>query len=365
MKIQSIQNYSLIFAFLLIFLAPQTTIFNVVILAMFSANLILNFKGNINYPMLIFPFTGFCFIVLINLDNLSNVPSNEVFRLVSIMLLFGLSSSLIKCEPKYIKLVLIVFMSYSFTIALSYMFEITLVTSLVDSYYQNLEIWKTQAGVFNFSNFRTGSYFFNPNLYGQYIVFSYLLFLKFHVGTKGKEYWLFTIFHFLLVLSTGSRTAFAIYALVITFTNIHLIRRYKVKFSLILLVFISVTPFLATIDLDYRFLKFDEGMVSSLSTKSGMLSKYANEEVSFKSLFFGNIYNGEVPFDNDIGYIFYSFGFLGVLVFLSYIFVVSRGNLLFGLVFLFCISTSVFFNFRFLIGVVILFSLYPTREKSV
>jgi hypothetical protein len=223
----------------------------------------------------------------------------------------------------------------------------------------------------DFTFFRTGGIYYNPNLQGQYIVGLLLIFLISSANKTSR--FLKNIFYFLSffsVLLTGSRTSFVIITLIFLF-NIPL--KYKLYIFLFLgilstYVFISFGPNALRIFNVISDLKDSEG---SSNVKLNLLLEHINNSlnslIGFMKLMIGNLWDGKLHLDSDIGYIIYAFGFIGllfmVLYFFSYWNVIKNKFIYFYLLYSF--TATIIFNFKLIFVWFLIFTMAFSRENCL
>jgi hypothetical protein len=169
-------------------------------------------------------------------------------------------------------------------------------------------------------NQRLGSIYYNPNLLGQnLIILMIIYFLVKYFSKINLMDILFLSIGFLMIIGSGSRTAFIVF-LIITFFYIKQFVTTK-KFYLIIIPFLIGSLILIAVNTRLLLIFNQKGLsTDSMGTKHDILFDYLNS-FKFHDLFqyiFGFL-AFEIQFDYDIGNILYNFGFIGLFFFFIFL----------------------------------------------
>ena len=336
-----------------LFLLPQYYIFTFLSVFVIAAIHLGIFVSRRNIISFIFS-AIILFTIIVNISNFVN--TREIIRILIILLLFN---SIIKIQFEnisvkllgFILLYLVVFQFFS-------SFDILGFKNLMYTLYPQDEemILNFDYGILDsttdFSFFRSGGIYYNPNLQGQYIVGLLLIFLI-TVKKKCNIYLvlLFYIVSFLSVILSGSRTSFVIISAII-FLNIS--RKYIVYLAIFMFLVLSYIIFnlelggLRIFDI-VNDLKNSDG---SSNVKLNLLLDYIKSSLDSISgifkLLIGNLWDGKLHLDSDIGYIIYSFGLINLVILFIYLFSFWR-VIKFKYIYLYLFysfTATIFFNFK-------------------
>ncbi len=336
-----------------LFLLPQYYIYTFLSVFVISAANLGVYVSRRNIISLIF--TTIIFLtIIINITNLVN--TREILRILIILLLFN---SILKIQFENISVKLLLFILFYLVIfQLFSSFDIFGFKNLMYTLYPQDEemILNFDYGILDsttdFSFFRSGGIYYNPNLQGQYIVGLLLIFL---ITSKKKcnlfLKFLFFLVSFLSVILSGSRTSFVIISLIIFF---NISRKYFfywmifLFFGLIYILFNLELGGLRIFDV-ISDLKDSDG---SSNVKLNLLLDHIKTSTDSLSgtlrLLIGNLWDGKLHLDSDIGYIIYSFGFVNLVILALYLFSFWR-EIRFKFIYLYllyCFTATIFFNFK-------------------
>lgn len=233
---------------------------------------------------------------------------------------------------------------------------------------------------------RTGGFLGNPN---QCAKFATLLLSAYLITSFRKGFnWVVIAFFIGILVLAGSRTGFlvtiCIFILFVYYkADYSKIKNYKflILGGVILTLYIIYQCTYNALS-DYRFLQVDKGIDNSLMAKFFVATQYSDYLVYSHDLFsilFGRFYNSGFEslansqgfvlgmLDSDIGNIFYSYGLIGLIVFP--LLVVSKFRKehyspLFAIIFMWCLSASVFLHAKFFLFFIMTLMLFSNTSKK-
>ena len=279
-----------------------------------------------------------------------------------------------------ITLVLIVFSQ------IVYLFHVPLLSNLLDRLYPIAEMdvhgvhsMRRYLSLSNFTRYRLGGMYRDPNICAKSLTMLLAGFLALNYGRSMRTLLPFSILCFLAILVTGSRTGFAISAIIII-VYLFLDKRISKfwRWSAVLAA-LGGMVFILTSRLGMRSLNISQGFQNSASQKYLIFQDYLDHEDSLFRLLFGYLdYDRFVPtvmatidkFDADVGYLIYCFGFIGFLAILVYFFTLFRRmdamRYIFFPVLLWMITLSIVMAYRsFFSFMLILSCVYGAHKKKL
>lgn len=264
-----------------------------------------------------------------------------------------------------------------------YMFNLGLVTSIVDKYYPitwneaSVMNMINGASLDNYSDYRFGGLYRNPNHCAKYVSFLLAIFLVNNRATPIKKQLLFIIFCFISILLSGSRTGFIVASLLTLFALLNNKKASIFHQRVGILVGVSSLLYLIIYSNgDARGISIEDGLKDSAGAKFALTIKYILSESSIIHLLFGHLDLSlfKSPFsyslDCEYGYIIYCFGFVGLFAFIYALFKlfnkVEKQDRFFYLLLLWMISSSIFMAYRAAFAFILLLStIYQQKTNKI
>lgn len=205
---------------------------------------------------------------------------------------------------------------------LVYVFGISGITQYLDGIYPINEeqmVW-THRSVSSINelfgvNIRGGGLYRNPNQYTKYLNLLYVLVLN--IRFKSKLKYILPVVFLVSILLTGSRTG------LIVFIFLNLLQYVPGKRSIVSPILLGAILLVVISNFELRSIEFTSAISSGSLTKRIPSIVYIIDQLNVKSLFIGNFYNEDTVsdllnfnfmFDSDLLSVFFSFGFVGLLV---------------------------------------------------
>ena len=213
---------------------------------------------------------------------------------------------------------------------------------------------------------RYGGIYYNPNVLGQMLVFSYLFILLSDLKLPIK--FLLSSFILMSLLLTGSRTAIIIYfisTIIFYFYNSNIKRKYIVK--TIVIVFSFTSLFIAGVMVE-SIMQGVTDPADSLYIKTYILIDYFDNISGVASILLGSGATN-IQFDSDIGNIIANFGllsFISIVAFIMYLYYKTEKQLRYVFtIFLFMFSNTLIYNLQSSIVLLTLLMVlsYKTRNN--
>ena len=267
----------------------------------------------------------------------------------------------------------------------AYVFHIGFVISIVDTVWPITSwgedfITRTNASVdiSNFSEFRLGGLYRNPNHLAKYVTFLLAIYLVNNSHKSIRNQALFSVLCFISIILTGSRTGFVIGSLLILFG---LFRNQGSSKTLRIVAAFSAVGYLA-----YTFIQgtggrgmhIEEGLQDSAGAKLLLVIDYLSQEINPIYLAFGHLdfslfspsFDVLYSFDCEYGYLIYCFGFFGLFAFIYYLVKiykrVDKSDRIFFFVLLWMITSSIFMAYRAVFVFMLLLStIYQQKLKRI
>lgn len=229
----------------------------------------------------------------------------------------------------------------------------------------------------NYSNFRLGGLYHNPNQCAKYISLLLAIYLVNNKNKRFSKQVLFVVLCFIGVLLTGSRTGFIVAALLVVlcfWTNGRMSKALKIITVLGMVAFIVYA--IASGSSNSRSLDIEDGLEGSLFAKAKLVLYYLNTETSALSMVFGHLDLDLFlsPFsyslDCEYGYILYCYGLVGLISFVIYVVKLFKGiekeNRFFMVFLLWMLTSSIFMSYRTVfVFMLILSSIYNRQNREL
>lgn len=329
----------------------------------------------------------FCFSTAVTLAfcllKKEEISSKSLLEWINLLLLFLLFPAVNQCKIK--KIYFYVFISIIILSQLVYILNISAIVNLIESLYpigdesSHYEDYiQENIDVTNITSFRLSGIFRNPNQTARYVTLIIAIFLSNSLPNKLKTAeCLFMIASFGSVFLTGSRTGFIIASLLVIYYFYNIQLRKGAKVGIILLISIILILIIGNgVNVEnYRSMMILDGIDNSAKLKLETFIDYLGKESSLTSLLFGHFdalnYHANAGvlniFDAEYGYGIYKFGFAGfglLVIFVISCFVhTPRKQRIFFIVFMWCITSTIFFSFRMSLVTTICLSLLYRSKK--
>lgn len=328
----------------------------------------------------IFPILAILSSIVINMTG--DVTSKSLLTAFSIILCLVTFSGGVEAQVKNIYL----YICFG-AILLSqvcYMFHLTYVSSFIDTYYPITWgedfITRTNENVtiYNYSEFRLGGLYRNPNHLAKYVCFLLAIYLLNNRNLPIKKLLVFSSLCFISIVFTGSRTGFVIGVLLLLFgLSRNASSSSSLKRIFVFVAILGLVVYFIASGLGGRGMSVEQGMKDSAGLKFYMLLDYLSHENSVIYYIFGHLdhslfkasFQASYSLDSEYGYIIYCFGFVGFLAFIYYLWKVyhhvEKKNRLFFWVLLWMISSTIIMSYRAVFVFFLLLStIYPNDGKK-
>lgn len=243
-----------------------------------------------------------------------------------------------------------------------YMFHIGWAIQLIEKYYpmswgeRMITYANEHVTIRNFSLFRLGGLYHNPNQCAKYITLLMAIFLVNNKNKQISKQSLFLVLSFIGIMMTGSRTGFVVAAtlmLMSYWTNGKMSKPIKILSIFAILVYVVYSIIQGS---SSRSLDIVDGLDGSLFAKAKLVLYYLKTETSALALIFGHLdlQLFQSPFtyslDCEYGYILYCYGFVGLISFAIYYFQlykrIESSDRFFMFFLLWMLTSSVFMAYR-------------------
>lgn len=313
--------------------------------------------------------------------NVMNIRSNnELFRFFSLSLTFILFPIIgnvkIKNRFLFIAIGIILLSQFTYIGGINFLARIFDVLYPIGEYdYAHIAYEDGYLSSMSMFNVRHGGLYRNANLCSQYVTLLLCVTILENWQERLSKYFLVFLLAGISIILSGSRTGFAVYAILLFF---FILKRkgHKpiLKFLIlsILLLFFYFVIFYGSEQ--YRVFNIIEGFDNSIGTKNYVLKDYLNNENSAIKLLFGyfditqhsSISGAMDYFDAELGNIIYAWGFIGLFALLLfwvflYKYISPRYRIIFVLL-LWSLSTTILYNYRASFLYLLLFSKYYTQS---
>ncbi len=305
----------------------------------------------------------------------ASLSIENVFKIILIIYLICASTvSGIDSKPedtikikKTISFILILIISSQIVI----MLNIEPIKSIIRDYYLNsdilLNIYQREFHAFSSRN---GGLFGNPNQLSKAVTFIYIIYLSTSTAHSSKNDLIFSLLCIVSIALSGSRTGFAI-LFITSFLFFFLKLNVRGKMAIILTAFVGLSVVFYN---ELRVVSYtaDSNEIGSLEYKIYFLINYLEKIYSenIVSILFGSGFmdRGDLDndvfsfglnlgFDSDIGYIISFLGGIGFIFLIINIFIMWFNGVIKTYmlpIFLWCVSSSVFYNVKSLIMLIII-----------
>lgn len=264
-----------------------------------------------------------------------------------------------------------------------YMFQIGWAIQMLETFYpiswgeRMITYANEHVTISNYSNFRLGGLYHNPNQCAKYISLLLAIYLVNNKNKRFSKQVLFVVLCFIGVLLTGSRTGFIVAALLVVlcfWTNGRMSKALKIITVLGMVAFIVYA--IASGSSNSRSLDIEDGLEGSLFAKAKLVLYYLNTETSALSMVFGHLDLDLFlsPFsyslDCEYGYILYCYGLVGLISFVIYVVKLFKGiekeNRFFMVFLLWMLTSSIFMSYRTVfVFMLILSSIYNRQNREL
>lgn len=360
-----------------VFLLPSTAIFYFISFSLIS--LVLLPKIKLNKFNLIVCSTMFLIFIVGGSSQAhttgAGLSIENVFKIILIIYLICASTvSGIDSKPediikikKTISFILILIISSQIVI----MLNIEPIKSIIRDYYLNSDILiNIYQREFHAFSSRNGGLFGNPNQLSKAVTFIYIIYLSTSTAHSSKNDLIFSLLCIVSIALSGSRTGFAILFMT-SFLFFFLKLNVRGKIAIILTTFVGLSVVFYN---ELRVVSYtvDSNEIGSLEYKIYFLINYLEKIYSENiiSVLFGSGFmdRGDLDndvfsfglnlgFDSDIGYIISFLGGVGFIFLIINIFIMWFNGVIKTYmlpIFLWCVSSSVFYNVKSLIMLIII-----------
>jgi hypothetical protein len=335
-----------------------------------------NIKYMIEYKLFFILFTLISFLIGVS----NGIPSNQLIRYFSIIILIYTYPLNISLTKNYYKLFFVIGI-YLVALQIFRIFNINFIDNFIDKFYPIEEnVWgnfliSENSNITTVFENRLSGIYYNPNIMGQSILILYIL-----LSLNIKKYFnnnyilLTTLVCFLSILLTGSRTSMFTFILIFI-SNLYFNSSKKNLLIIFIPFFILFTILVYNFELRVfsNMLHLFSDKEDSGSAKLVMFINYLKYD-AFSSLnniltfIFGKL-NWDTQFDADPGYIINFFGIIGliniVLFFIKiYSTLINKHKYVYYL-FLTCIGATIIMNYRFSILTFLILSLSNKKNISI
>lgn len=279
----------------------------------------------------------------------------RLFILISLFMSFPMKIRTDMVNAKLLFGVMILIFIFQIGAALN----IQILSEVIETYYPiENNVWESSeildnSSIYNLAEMRFAGIYHNPNIMGQMMFILFVLYLISNVNDKKnlKSLVIISIVVLFSVYLSGSRTAFYPLVGVLLFFLVNKPSKKSTKIVGIALLISIFTLFSSRI-----FSFGGTSQPSSMMIKWSILSNYLSsisidDNFSWFHFIFGNVYQGQIMFDADYGYLIYSIGFLGVgLIIYFFITVfnkIRKQDRYVYLLFAYVIGATIIYNFRF------------------
>ena len=227
----------------------------------------------------------------------------------------------------------------------------------------------------NYTSFRLGGLYRNPNHCAKYVSFLLVIFFVNNKGSSIIKLFPFMAISFYSILLTGSRTGFFVGSATILFALFQN-KQMKNKAKIILIFVFLVFLFNVILsEQDFRGTLLQEGFENSAGSKFRLFKEYFFNENSYAFLLFGHFDMSlfqsvkSYSLDAEYGYIIYCYGLIGFLAFGIALWKIyqkiEKQNKFFFVVLFWMISSSIFMSFRTVFVFMLLLStIYHSSQKK-
>lgn len=242
------------------------------------------------------------------------------------------------------------------------------------------------ADMLNSSYYRASSFLGNPNQCAKFcnLLFAWYLALYEHKKLNIP----ICLVYISIILLAGSRTGTIVSFFLISIYVFRKIRNSKngirtVIFIATIYVLAMILSHITTeIFPNLRILDFRGGIEESLNAKSDVLEAYYKDVITkedWSHYFIGNFFSSQSElfmlnnqlslgkFDSDVGYLFYSYGTIGIILIIIFTIIKFKSNRIsyyFYPIFLWVTSASVYMHFKFIIIFTIVLLCYNGSQDS-
>lgn len=371
---------------------------NIIALTFVSSYIFIKSKSQILLNKSIYPLFGFITLIFIqviiqpsNLINISNAVE-EIIRVIIYIVIILLLTNLNINKKEFLKIWICLFIIVSLIGIFQYLkiFNINYILSIIYGLTIHLEVSTKYDSL---SLFRAGSVYLNPNTFAKYILIFLALYLTQILPKTSYNLTVKFILGFLIIVSlvlTGSRTGLIISVIIfLLFVFNYLIKflKGKIKVSIksilwynfvLFIVFIFITLLIITLDFSsIRFLSLSGNYDGSLSYKIKTIFSMLNN-FDIYNIFLGmGPFEGDIRYvtllDSDIGYLISYYGFIGIVLYAIFLYQLIIKNtfnnkiyvvMILTIILLFSITGGIFFNLRFFIIFLLLFSVNLRRDDK-
>ena len=247
-------------------------------------------------------------------------------------------------------------------------FQVAIIESFVNDWYQYRGNWGAPAKLDSLSNIGNNRYagiFRNPNIMGQMMVLLYCCLAR-YVKERGYFLPIFSLF-FISVLITGGRTA-AITLFVLGFFSAKQSLHFYSKF---ILVCLGIILLIMTIYIDFSGFSFRALDINitegSFQVRIENITDWLVKDIHLSSLLFGRA-TTYTFFDSELGYILEMYGLVGISILLFFFKKIydntQREYRYLFFIFLFSFAATVLINFRFSMLLFIILSMYNIKNTG-